>query len=60
MNVKSATDEFPAIAVNEFVCMRIGREAEFETPEFWLSDDGRLFIRRCYCWPPVLQHWDLA
>lgn len=32
--VKSGTDEFPAIAVNEFVCMSIGREAGLETPEF--------------------------
>ena len=37
--VKSGTDEFPAIAVNEFVCMSIGREAGLEIPEFWLSDD---------------------
>jgi len=44
--VKSGTDEFPAIAVNEFVCMSIGREAGFETPEFWLSDDHQLFVMR--------------
>ncbi|GMQ77509.1 MAG: hypothetical protein BMS9Abin01_2868 [Gammaproteobacteria bacterium] len=44
--VKSGTDEFPAIAVNEFVCMSIGRQAGLETPEFWLSDDRRLFVMR--------------
>jgi serine/threonine-protein kinase HipA len=44
--VKSGPDEFPAIAVNEFVCMSIGREAGLETPEFWLSDDHRLFVMR--------------
>ena len=44
--VKSGTSEYPAIAVNEFVCMSIGREAGLETPEFWLSDDRRLFVMR--------------
>lgn len=44
--VKSGTPEYPAIAVNEFLCMSIGLEAGLETPEFWLSDDRCLFVMR--------------
>ncbi|MDA8092426.1 MAG: type II toxin-antitoxin system HipA family toxin [Betaproteobacteria bacterium] len=42
--VKSAGEDYPHLAQNEFLCMSVAREAGIETPPFWLSDDGGLFI----------------
>ena len=42
--VKSGGDEFPHLAQNEFMCMTAARAAGIETPRFWLSDDGDLFV----------------
>jgi serine/threonine-protein kinase HipA len=42
--VKSEGDDYPGIARNEFLCMSVAREAGFEVPEFWLSNDGLLFV----------------
>ena len=42
--VKSAGAEYPHLAENEFLCMSVARECGFNVPEFWLSDDGGLFI----------------
>ena len=42
--VKSGGDEFPHLAQNEFMCMTAARAAGIETPRFWLSDDGGLFV----------------
>jgi serine/threonine-protein kinase HipA len=44
--VKSGQDEFPHLAVNEFVCMSIAREAGLRTPDFFLSDNRQLFVMR--------------
>jgi len=44
--VKSGDDEFPQIAINEFICMRLARACQIDTPEFWLSDDHELFVMR--------------
>lgn len=44
--VKSGLDEFPGLALNEFVCMSIVQRAGVPVPEFHLSDDGELFIMR--------------
>ena len=44
--VKSCDDEFPQLAINEFVCMRLAKSCQIETPEFWLSDNQQLFIMR--------------
>lgn len=44
--VKSAGDQFPGLAVNEFVCMTIARRAGIPVPEFFLSDNRRLFVMR--------------
>jgi serine/threonine-protein kinase HipA len=45
--VKTAGDEFPALAENEFHCLSIAREAGLPVPDFWLSEDKkRLVIRR--------------
>jgi serine/threonine-protein kinase HipA len=42
--VKSGGDEFPNLTQNEFMCMTAARAAGIETPRFWLSDDGGLFV----------------
>lgn len=44
--VKSGLDEFPGLALNEFVCMSIVQRAGLPVPEFHLSQDGELFIMR--------------
>ncbi|MFE8071167.1 type II toxin-antitoxin system HipA family toxin [Marinobacteraceae bacterium S3BR75-40.1] len=44
--VKAAGDEFPGLAINEFVCMSILQDAGLKTPEFYLSVDQQLFIMR--------------
>jgi serine/threonine-protein kinase HipA len=44
--VKSAGDKFPGLAVNEFVCMSIAKAAGIPVPEFYLSENRRLFVMR--------------
>jgi serine/threonine-protein kinase HipA len=44
--VKSAGDKFPGLTVNEFLCMSIAREAGMPVPEFFLSDNRKLFVIR--------------
>jgi len=49
--VKSGTDEHPHLTQNEFLCMSAARRAGIDVPQFWLSQDGGLF---------VLDRFDLA
>ncbi|RKE37710.1 serine/threonine-protein kinase HipA [Paraburkholderia sp. BL23I1N1] len=44
--VKAAGEGYPDLAQNEFLCMDAARIAGIEVPDFWLSDDGSLFIMR--------------
>lgn len=44
--VKSAGDDYPGLAVNEYLCMSIAREAGIPVPEFFLSKNARLFVMR--------------
>lgn len=44
--VKSAGEDFPGLAVNEFICMSIAREAGVPVPEFYLSENRKLFVVR--------------
>jgi serine/threonine-protein kinase HipA len=44
--VKSAGVEYPSLAQNEFFCMEAARRAGLRVPEFWLSENGALFILR--------------
>jgi serine/threonine-protein kinase HipA len=44
--VKSGNAEYPNIAINEYVCMSIAKEAGLKTPEFWNTEDRQLFIMR--------------
>lgn len=44
--VKSGLGEFPGLALNEYVCMTIVRNAGVPVPEFHLSDDGELLVVR--------------
>lgn len=44
--VKTGGMEYPWLTQNEFLCMDAARRAGLDVPEFWLSDDGNLFIMR--------------
>ena len=45
--VKTAGDDYPGLAENEFHCLSIAQQAGLTVPEFWLSEDKkRLAIRR--------------
>lgn len=44
--IKSGRDEFPGLAINEFLCMSVAREAGIPVPEFYLSDNAKLFVMR--------------
>jgi len=44
--VKTGGEEYPGLAFNEFVCMSAARALGLATPEFWLSDDLKLFVCR--------------
>lgn len=44
--VKGGGADFPGLAVNEFVCMSIARDCGLPVPEFYLSDNHRLFVMR--------------
>ena len=42
--IKSSGFDYPDLAENEFNCMSIARKAGLQTPNFWLSDDKKLFV----------------
>lgn len=42
--VKSSGDAYPHLAENEYHCMTIARMAGLQVPDFWLSDDKKLFV----------------
>ncbi|KAB0490171.1 type II toxin-antitoxin system HipA family toxin [Pseudomonas vancouverensis] len=44
--IKSGRDEFPGLAINEFLCMSIAKEAGMPVPPFYLSDNAKLFVMR--------------
>ena len=44
--VKSWEKEYPQLALNEYFCMRAIKNANLETPEFYMSDDLSLFVMK--------------
>lgn len=44
--IKSGSDEFPGLAINEFLCMSVAKEAGIAVPEFYLSANAKLFVMR--------------
>ena len=42
--VKSGLDEYPGLAVNEFICMSAAQKCNLRVPDFYLSDDRTLFV----------------
>jgi len=44
--VKSWGDEYKELALNEYYCMQIVRLAGVDVPEFYISDDEKLFIMK--------------
>lgn len=59
--VKTGGTEYPWLSQNEFLCMDTARRAGLDVPDFWLSDDGNLFIvRRFDLEPERLGFEDMA
>ncbi|WP_339489459.1 type II toxin-antitoxin system HipA family toxin [Pseudomonas sp. EL_65y_Pfl2_R95] len=44
--IKSGRDEFPGLAINEFLCMSVAKQSGIAVPEFYLSDNAKLFVMR--------------
>jgi serine/threonine-protein kinase HipA len=44
--IKSGRDEFPGLAINEFLCMSVAKASGIVVPEFYLSDNAKLFVMR--------------
>lgn len=44
--IKSGRSEFPGLAINEFLCMSVAQEVGIPVPEFYLSDNTKLFVMR--------------
>lgn len=44
--VKSQGRDYPHLAINEYLCMSIARQAGLDVPEFHLSKDHQLFVMR--------------
>lgn len=44
--IKSGRDEFPGLAINEFLCMSVAKQVGIAVPEFYLSDNSKLFVMR--------------
>lgn len=42
--VKAGGADYPFLTQNEFLCMDAARRAGLSVPNFWLSDDGGLFV----------------
>ncbi len=42
--VKSWTNEYPQLAINEYFCMRAIQNANLQTEEFYLSEDLSMFV----------------
>jgi len=44
--VKSWENSYPNLAINEYFCMRAIQNANLSTPEFYLSDDLKMFVMK--------------
>jgi len=44
--VKTNDEESPQLAINEYICMRLAKACQIDTPEFWLSDNHQMFVMR--------------
>ena len=52
--IKSGRDEFPGLAINEFLCMSMARDAGLAVPEFYLSANRQMFVMRRFDRDPEL------
>jgi len=44
--VKSWGDDYKELALNEYYCMSVVKQANIPTPKFYISDDDKLFIMK--------------
>jgi serine/threonine-protein kinase HipA len=51
--VKTGGQDFPFLSQNEYLCMSVAKIAGLDVPDFYLSEDGSLFIMRRFDRPAV-------
>jgi len=44
--VKTSNENYPELAINEYICMTLAKACQIKTPEFWLSDNHQMFVMR--------------
>jgi serine/threonine-protein kinase HipA len=44
--IKTSDENYPELAINEYICMNLAKACQIETPEFWLSDNHQMFVMR--------------
>lgn len=44
--VKTSDENYPELAINEYICMSLAKACQIETPEFWLSNNHQMFVMR--------------
>ncbi|MDP2862038.1 MAG: type II toxin-antitoxin system HipA family toxin [Desulfobacterales bacterium] len=44
--VKSWGEDYPSLAANEYFCMKVVQRTGLPVPEFYLSENGRLFVMK--------------
>lgn len=44
--VKTSDENYPELALNEYICMSLAKACQIETPQFWLSDNNQMFVMR--------------
>lgn len=44
--VKSWGNEYPQLACNEYVCLTLAKKSGLNLPDFYLSDNGKLFLTK--------------
>jgi len=44
--IKTSDENYPELAINEYICMSLAKACQIKTPEFWLSDNHQMFVMR--------------
>ncbi|MBV1882501.1 MAG: type II toxin-antitoxin system HipA family toxin [Pseudomonadales bacterium] len=44
--IKTGGEDYPHLALNEYICMTIAAAVGIATPTFWLSDNHKLFVMK--------------
>ncbi|NOX09807.1 MAG: HipA domain-containing protein [Gammaproteobacteria bacterium] len=44
--VKTSDEDYPELAINEYICMNLAKACQIKTPDFWLSDNQQIISIR--------------